>query len=276
MTMPLVDNLLATCRTLSRHSSLPRVSHIYTPPPRNKHKKSRKFGLVVLQDNSTGFFFNLLDDDRRLQQSVIEQMPTDLMELVELYAQPDVGLRALGLGAINALSQFFFSSTGFIPDTASNPLGGFDFSPSDHVGMVGFFPGLVSQLQTSGIPLTVLELDPGLVRQEDRLQVTLDPRQLNDCNKILCTASTLINDTVDDILEQCRQADQVALIGPSTGCIPDPIFDLGITVIGGSLVNDYQQLESRCNDGLDWSDAVTKYTMTRQQYPGFETLLGRF
>jgi uncharacterized protein (DUF4213/DUF364 family) len=243
---------------------------VYFPPENRHNRKSRKFGLVVLQDNSTGFFFTLLPDAR--QSVTLDALPKRPIEMARLFLSQDLNDRAIGLGAINAISQFFFKQCKFNPPDALNPLGNFDFKKSDHVGMVGFFPALVKKLRKQQIPLTVIELDKQLVQQDEEFTVTLDVSQLAQCNKILCTASTLINDTVDEILNHCKAAEQVALLGPSTGCFPDPLFEKGISVIGGSVVNDYALLEQRCNDDIDWSGTVTKYALTKDTYPGFKAL----
>src|SRR5690606_21427978 len=61
-------SLLALCGEVASTMPLPAVDHIYLPPPQVAGEKSRKFGLVVLKDRSTGFFFTLLGDERGDEQ----------------------------------------------------------------------------------------------------------------------------------------------------------------------------------------------------------------
>jgi hypothetical protein len=99
--------------------------------------------------------------------------------------------------------------------------------------MVGLFPSLARRIRAQGIPLTVLELRPEKVTREAEFEVTLDPERLRGCTRILCTASTLINGTLDSVMESVTHAQHVALIGPSASCFPDPLFARGIHAVGG-------------------------------------------
>lgn len=252
---------------------LPPVDHIYLPPAVQATDKSRKFGLVVLEDHSTGFFFTLLEDAARDPHAPIGT-PSDALELAHWLTSPDIARRAIGLGAISAITQSLFRATGFRPPDAINPIADLKPDAEDHIGMVGYFPALVDRLRERGIPLTVLELDESWVQQGHRFEVTLDPARLASCNKILCTASTLINDTVDDILHHAGHADYVAIIGPSAGCPPEPLFARGVDLVGGSAVMNFGALEACCDSGEDWGASVRKYCLSRENYPGTLELVG--
>ena len=199
----------------------------------------------------------------------------DVLELACWFESGDMTERAIGLGAIGAITQALFRKSGFQPQDAINPIANLRPGPRDLIGMVGYFPALVKRLREDGVPLTVLELDEKWVQEEDAFEVTLDPARLRKCNKILCTASTLINDTVDDILRYAEDADYVALIGPSAGCLPDPLFARGIDLVGGSAVTDYARLEACCESGDDWGDSVREYCLAPSNYPGAAKLIDR-
>lgn len=145
-------------------------------------------------------------------------------------------------------------------------------TPSDHVGMVGFFPSLVQRLRDRGIPLTVIEKKPELVQNDAQFRVTLDPSALAACTHVLCTASTLVNDTLDDILSHCQSAAHVAVIGPSAGCLPDPLFARGVDTIGSSVVTDLTALLDHIHRQQAWGDTVAKYNIRRTDYPGIAAL----
>jgi uncharacterized protein (DUF4213/DUF364 family) len=268
----LSTSLLSLCGEIAAAIPLPAIDHLYLPPPKAGSEKSRKFGLVVLEDRSTGFFFTRLEPGGA---SLTGAHPRDVLDLASWFGDDDMARRAVGLGAIGAITQCLFAAADFRPPAAVNPIADLDPGPDDHIGMVGFFPGLVTYLRERRIRLTVLELDESWVEVGERFEVTLDPARLAGCNKILCTASTLINDTVDDILASARDADYIALIGPSAGCAPDPLFERGVSLVGGSAVVDYSALEAACDCGADWGTAVTKYCLTPSSYPGTRALIRR-
>ncbi len=273
MTNTLANDLLSLCTIIGDSMPLPAVHHVYFPPHTDKIK-SRKFGLVTLADQSTGFFFSLLEnpDDRPPDT---DMFPRDALELAHWFEREDITTRAVGLGAIGAITRSLYNRTGFQPPEAPNPLAGFDFSTNDHVGMIGFFPGLIDKLRANGIPLTVLELEEEYVQKTSGFEVTIDPTRLRSCNKILCTASTLINNTVDEILANVEQAERVAVVGPSAGCMPDPLFERGISVVGGTTVNDYAALRTHCENGSDWEKSVSKCCLDPASYPGTIELVER-
>ena len=270
--MSLSEQLYKTCETIAEQIQLPKVKEIYLPLSHEQPCKTRKFGLVILDDNSTGFFFNLLTESK---MESTPDYPQNTIELAAWFLQTDIDKRAIGLGAIGAITRHLFDRAGYIPDTATNPMADFNFTSDDHVGMIGYFPRLVDQLRSQGTRLTVLELDDQFVQKADRFIVSTNPASLGSCNKVLCTASTLINNTVDEILDTVSNAERVAIIGPSASCIPEALFNRGISVLGGTRVNQYDSFREHCESGTDWRHDVSKYCIEPHRYPGTNELLKR-
>jgi len=138
---------------------------------------------------------------------------------------------------------------------------------------VGYFPPLVEQVRARDVPLTVIELDPHWIQRGDGSEVTLDPSRLRDCNKVLCTGTALINHTLDAVLSYCRNAEQICLIGPTAGCLPDPLFARGVTAIAGCQVTDCDCFIQLWSTQQRWRRATRRYTIHSAGYPGFENLL---
>ena len=83
----------------------------------------------------------------------------------------------------------------------------------------------------------------------------------------------LLNDTLDDVLAHCRHAQRVSLIGPGAGCLPDPLFARGVTLLGGSWIVDAAAFKVALRTGEPWGRHVRKVAIRRDAYPGFERLL---
>jgi uncharacterized protein (DUF4213/DUF364 family) len=141
--------------------------------------------------------------------------------------------------------------------------------------MVGLFPPLVPQVLASGARLTVVELRAELAGPRDGWEVTLDADALRRCNKILSTSTVLLNDTLDDMLARCAGATRVALIGPGAGCLPDALFARGVTLMGGSWVDDAAAFRQALLAGDRWGRFAPKFALRREDYPGFDALLAR-
>jgi hypothetical protein len=141
--------------------------------------------------------------------------------------------KALALATANALIRQDHSDMG--GDS-------FDFlhlTPEDKVAMVGRFTPLLERIESKGASLTVLEKDAakGLVlsRRERR---TI----LKSCTVAILTATTLLYDDLEDILNDLGTPRHVALLGPSTPMLPDLFADTPVTQLGGVRIIDAAQI----------------------------------
>ncbi|MEW8268207.1 MAG: DUF364 domain-containing protein [Candidatus Thiodiazotropha sp.] len=276
--MQIAEELIEAVERIAQGIELPLIDEIILPKPHATQVHDAEFAAVCLGDGSMGFFYTLLDDTMQRLHHEIEADAWRGRAPIRLalhYGEHDPLARSMGLGAINAITQSLFRRADYTPDRQTNSMAKMAFAQADHVGMVGFFPPLVERLRERGVRLSVLEKRAEFLQQGDRFRVTLDPRVLAECNKILCTAATLLNDSLDEILAHCGHAQRVAVIGPTAGCLPDPLFNRGVDAVGGSRVAAAERLKQRLRDQLEWADAVEKYTIERDGYPGFEQLLLR-
>ena len=276
MPVTVTADLLACAERVCARVDPPRVSALHLPAQRACAGIESEFGLVVLDDGSAGLFFALLDDTlRRLHDGVHARGAAGCapLALARGIVGDDAVERAVALGAIAALTRHLFRRAGYVPPAAANALGGAEPSRGDHVGMVGLFPSLARRLRAQGVALTVLELRADKVERGDRYEVTLDPARLRECSHVLCTASTLLNGTLDGVLAHVAAGAHVALIGPSASCFPDPLFARGVQVVGGSAVLDAGALGARLVRGDPWGDAVSRYAIDARGYPGLDALL---
>lgn len=275
-TATIAEDYLALAVEIAQTIPVPRIRQVWIPPQRDDPDKSAEFGAVILDDGSVGLMFVLLEDTlaqiaERLDPGTLAGR--DAIELAAGFTAADPAHRALGLAAINAIGQHVLARAAFTPDYDTNSIADIDPRPGDHIGMVGYFPPLVELLRTQGIPLTVIELKAELVQREAAFEVTLDPTALGRCNKILCTSTIILNDSVDRMLAHCRHAERLAIIGPSAGFLPDVLFARGVDTVGGNQVIDAQQFLARCGRGEKWGPTSRKYCLHRGDYPGYRTLL---
>lgn len=251
-----------------------RVQRLVLPPMMDRPGKEGEFCAVQLDDGSVGLSFTLLDGTLPALYASgrsMEGMPAS--ELVAGYAGDDSAGRALGLATINALTRRLYDRAGFAPDDSVDSFGSLCLAAGDRLGMVGHFSPLIRQARALGIPVVVLELRADLVREEPGLSVTLDPKRLAGCNKIVSTSTLLLNDTFEDVASHWRHADAVAIVGPSAGCPPDALFAAGVSAVGSAWVTDPDTFLARVAGGEKWGATSRKITVTPQRYPGFDRLL---
>jgi uncharacterized protein (DUF4213/DUF364 family) len=271
--------MLALLERVAARSSLPVVSGLHlpvpAPAPANGSHKVSGFCALELADGSIGLSYLLGDVLDVLGVSACRErfagMPA--LELASWYADSDPVRRTVGFAAANAISQRFFRIAGYALEPASDSIGLLEPRPGDRIGMVGLFGPLLARIVAAGAELTVLELDPALAGQFQGYRVTLDPAELAGCTKIVSTTTILLNDTLDSILSACRSANLVAMIGPGGGCLPDPLFARGVTLLGGSMVIDRDGLVGAIERGESWGRFTRKYCIERSRYPGFGALI---
>ena len=252
-----------------------RIERIVLPPLVDQPGKEGEFCAVQLDDGSVGLAFTLLDGTLAALHARGADSGRAAMDLVHGYAEGDGGARALGLAAINALTRRLFDRSGFLPDDSIDSFGSLRLAPGDRLGMVGHFTPLIGQARALGIPVTVLELKPELVREEPGLVVTLDAQRLAGCNKIVSTSTLLLNDTFEQVAALWKDKTTVAIVGPSAGCPPDPLFAAGVSAVGTAWIADADAFLARVAAGEKWGTTSRKVTLTPQQYPGLDALIAR-
>jgi len=273
---PVAELYVSLAERIAARLGSPRVRALHLPPPAGT--KEAEFCALELEDGSIGFTYMQLagtETPLRERHAEVSLAGVEAAELARGYANPDPVARALGFAAINALSQQLFARATWIPSATGDPLGAIAPRAGDHIGMIGLFPSLVPDILRAGARLTVLELRPALVREEANLRVTLDPAELASCKKIVSTCTVMLNDTLDAVLAAGRNARHFALVGPTAGCVPDPLFERGVETLGGRRVVDRERfLEAFCS-GAKWGQYAAKYVLARNDYPGVKSLLAR-
>lgn len=267
--------IVALLERLAAAGPLPRVQALHLPAP-SAAGKDGEFCAIELDDGSLGLGFVLLGDTLAALRDgpLAAALPgRPALDLARDYARASGARRVLGFAAVNALTRHLFDRAAYVPPAAAGSIGELELGPGDRLGMIGLFPPLVPQVLATGAQLTVLELRADLAGARDGWQVTLDPAELDGCNKVLSTSTVLLNDTLDGLLARCRHARRFALIGPGAGCLPDPLFARGVTLLGGSWIVDAAAFKAAITAGQPWGRFTRKVALGREGYPGFEALL---
>lgn len=254
----------------------PSVVGLYLPAPVQDETFRDEFGFVFLADGSVGPFYVSMGDILRTlwaRHAEPDRFRSDAATLLSGFASHDPADRALALGTYNALSAALFHASGFVaPDRdAASGLAGLPAAAT--VGMVGYFCPLVDKLIERGCDVVVLEKAPERVAVRPGVSVTDATSDLRRCHHVLCTASTLINDTLDDVAAAVVGHASLELIGPSGSGAPDALFDAGVASVGGIDFGDRDALLDCLRRGESWGAAGRKYQLTTSTYPGVDRLL---
>jgi uncharacterized protein (DUF4213/DUF364 family) len=256
--------LLSHAQQVAARGALPRISRVYIPEPRPDPGRDAEFGLIQLEEGSCGLYYAWLGasqtgmSERFNLREIVNQDP---LAVADYYLADDEAARSIGLAAINAITACEWRRTHFTPRLAVNSFG-IELEPGDHLGMVGNFPSLVRQAQARGARVTVLERKAHMISRDSHCEITLDASALRDCRKVIVTAATLINDSLDEVLLHLRDDAYVVVIGPTAGCFPQPLFSRGIKAFGGIRVLDPDLAYARLRAGQRIGDAAERFLLT--------------
>ena len=127
---------------------------------------------------------------------------------------------------------------------------------------------MIKTIKQAGAELVVVEKNETYIKKYPHLNVTLDPSELSACNKILCTSTTILNNSLDEILSHCSAEAFVSIIGPTAGYFPDPLFARGVDVVGGRIVKDGPSFLHQLADKKRWGEATRRTCFQKRTYTG--------
>lgn len=163
--------------------------------------------------------------------------------LDDLYRPQDLR-RALAIATLNALAETVWQHSG--PPAgwevrSGDAFDALDIAPHHQVVLVGAFPPYLRELRRRAQPFRVLELDMSTLKAEELLfHVSADqaPRVLAQADIFITTGTTLVNGTLDGLLDWLRPGVQAVVVGPTATLMPGPFARRGVTVVGGTRVTE--------------------------------------
>src|SRR5215813_14698715 len=146
--------------------------------------------------------------------------------------------RAVGIAALNALADTCWGRRPH-PDTELQlGIDAFDATeiyPGDRVVVVGAFVPFLRELKRRRQSYLVLEQDPATLKAEE-LPFFRPAEQaaavVPQADVLLITGTTLINDTLEELLALARPSARVTMVGPTVSLLPDAFLRRGADILG--------------------------------------------
>ena len=273
--MGISERILASGRRICAELDVPGIAGLHLPDLSTQDEFRDEFGFVLLDDGVAAPFYVSLPGTLECLHERFprpEQARLSLQDCLESFSGTSLPERALAVGAWNAVSQHLMRRAGFrCPPrgkTSENQP-----RPGEKIGMVGYFCPIIDRLVEAGNEVLVVEQQPGRVPKRPRVELSEDLGSLAQCRLVYCTASTLINDSLEQVLDNCVAAESVDLIGPTGSGLPDVVFECGIHAVGGVSFDDATALREVLARRESWGAVGSKYELTPTNYPGIEALL---
>jgi uncharacterized protein (DUF4213/DUF364 family) len=169
-------------------------------------------------------------------------------ELINYALDPNVLKSAIGIAALNALSQWIVESGYQREHEVVKDRDGFDLldiQTCETVSLVGAFGPYIKRLKAMGNPFYIIEknrqtLRPDEIKHfkpESEMKTAIEKSQV-----VISTGTAIVNHTFDSILSMINNGKRAAVIGPTASLIPDAFFRKGINVMAGVRITDPAQM----------------------------------
>ncbi|MGB4504584.1 MAG: DUF364 domain-containing protein [Syntrophaceticus sp.] len=132
---------------------------------------------------------------------------------------------ALGIAVCNAAADYDALSS-----KVADASDAFAARPDDVVGMVGNIRPVAKQLEPKVKRLIIFDRadSQGVYPEEQQEEL------LPQCDLVIITSSSLLNDTFSRVISYCHQAREIVLTGATTPLYPEAFAGTGVTVLAGT------------------------------------------
>lgn len=197
---------------------------------------------VRLSNNSVGTSATLIDDNPICAKSnrnfgdftPLKIKGQKVQDILETNKKSNT-LSSLKTAVLNAISSKIISSGNYKILDNCDPIQLLDLNSRKTITIVGAFQSYIRKISETGNKLFVLELSENILAPEQkRFFVPADEyaKILPISDIVIITGQTLVNRTIDDLLSVISPGTQVIVTGPSSGILPDILFENKVTIIG--------------------------------------------
>ncbi|MGV8111028.1 Rossmann-like domain-containing protein [Methanospirillum sp.] len=172
-------------------------------------------------------------------------------DVFKYLTQPAPIKRAIAIATLNALSDGIWRNNpeegaGRYRIDEGDDIFSFVHLEDVHKAVViGALIPVIKSFKEKEIPYRIAELDirtlkaeeiPFFVSQEDL------PVELATADMVIISGTTLLNDTLEGILQACNTASKIFLIGPTATMLPESFFKRKVSVLAGNRVVDSEKI----------------------------------
>ena len=162
----------------------------------------------------------------------------NLSELLSWSYQAPSLKRIIGVATLNGVSQHILKIKNPYTTLKGDLLGYLNISNDTKVTFIGLIKPLIRKVGKLTKTITLVEDSLSIFPEFKQFTCKNNIEQLDrdelSTDVLFCTGTTLINNTIEDILERFkRKARKIVLLGPTASLIPDILFDHGVDIVGG-------------------------------------------
>lgn len=167
---------------------------------------------------------------------------TPVTKLMERMYKGNHIWKAIGVAVLNALTQTCWRNNPPRDYEVQHNVDALDLVqiPAEaKVIVVGALVPFIKRLKKRGKPFTILEMDPSTLKADEMPFYIHGGRAAEfvpRADVLVVTGTTLINDTLDELLGLAKPGAHIVVVGPTASVLPEAFFKRGVDIIGGILV----------------------------------------
>jgi uncharacterized protein (DUF4213/DUF364 family) len=207
---------------------------------------------VRLSDDSTGTSATLADNHpfhAKRNRDFGDFTPLRIrgQSVADLLSSPkDTGaISSLKIAALNAVSGRLISNENYRIEEDKDPIEFTDLTSQKQITIVGAFNSYIRRISATGNILHILEINRNLIPDEFRKYFVPDDEYgsvLPGSDIVIITGQTLVNGTIDSLLEAITPGTQVIITGPSSSILPEVLFENKVSIVGAVRITDPELL----------------------------------
>ncbi len=190
--------------------------------------------------------------------------------------------KSMGIAVLSALSSYC-RKIGLTEDynikVGVDALNCIDLKNDTYPVLIGAIGPFLRVLKNRKKPFSVVELDTRTLKP-DELPFYVPPSKTREivpkADVLVITGTTLINGTLEGILELARPDTKVVVVGPTASILPHAFFKRGVDILGGDIItHPHKMLDTLAEGGSGYhlyGHSAERVVVTKKQTPLEKTL----
>ena len=155
--------------------------------------------------------------------------------------------KTIAIAVINALSQTCFQKNPSLYNIKLNadPFDELTFKDGSFSVIIGALVPYIKDMMKNGRDFRILELDKSVLKENELVYYLPASEAKNvvpKADNLIITGTTLINDTLEEILSFKKDGADVVVVGPTVSMLPQALFECGVKHIGGVYTTHADEL----------------------------------
>lgn len=163
--------------------------------------------------------------------------------------------KTMGIAVLSALSSYCWQKgliQGYNMKIDVDATECLDLNDESYPVLIGAIVPVLRILKERKKPFSVIELDPRTLKP-DEMPFYVSPGEtakvVPKADVLVITGTTLINGTLEGILNLARPDAQVIVLGPTASLIPHSFFKRGVNILGGDIITNPDKMLDTLAEG---------------------------